>query len=99
MTWKRTSDGQVRAAKDLTVINKLGIHARPAALFVKTASRYAAEILVEKDGEMVNGKSIMGMMMLAAGPGCRIRVQATGADAYQALSDLESLVKRKFEEE
>jgi phosphocarrier protein len=99
MTGKRTSDSHLRAAKDLTVTNKLGIHARPAALFVKTASRFAAEIVVEKDGEMVNGKSIMGMMMLAAGPGCRIRVQATGPDAYQALSDLEGLVKRKFDEE
>jgi len=99
MTFKRTGDGQVRAAKDLTVINKLGIHARPAALFVKIASGYTSDIVVEKDGEMVNGKSIMGMMMLAAGPGCRIRVQATGPDAYQAVSDLESLVKRRFDEE
>jgi phosphocarrier protein len=86
-------------AKDLTVTNKLGIHARPAALFVKIASRYVCEILVEKDGEMVNGKSIMGLMMLAAGPGCRIKVQATGADASQALNELETLIKRKFDEE
>lgn len=99
MTTKRTADGHVRAAKDLTVLNKLGIHARPAALFVKTASRYTCDILVEKDGETVNGKSIMGMMMLAAGPGCRIRVQATGDDAGEALSELESLVKGKFDEE
>jgi len=99
VTWKRTYDGHVRAAKDLTILNKLGIHARPAALFVKTASRFVSDVLVEKDGEMVNGKSIMGVMMLAAGPGCRIKVQATGPDACQAVSELESLVKRKFDEE
>ena len=55
--------------RELVVINKLGIHARPAALFVKVANRFTCNILVEKDGEKINGKSIMGLMMLAAGPG------------------------------
>jgi phosphocarrier protein len=89
----------MRVARDLTVVNKLGIHARPAAMFVKIANRFDCDIFVEKDGELVNGKSIMGLMMLAAGPGCRIRVQADGDDAPQAISELESLVKRKFDEE
>ncbi len=84
--------------KELTIQNKLGIHARPAAMFVKTASRFAAEILVIKDGERINGKSIMGLMMLAAGPGCRIIIEATGADAGLAVDELEALVKRKFDE-
>jgi phosphocarrier protein HPr len=86
-------------ARDVTIVNKLGIHARPAAMFVKIASRFAAEIYVEKDGEQVNGKSIMGLMMLAAGPGSRIRVEARGTDAAQALDELEALVGRKFGED
>ena len=85
--------------KELTIINKLGIHARPAALFVKTTSRFACEIFVEKDGERVNGKSIMGLMMLAAGPGCKILVVANGSDAAQAVTDLEALLNRKFDED
>lgn len=97
---KPTSDSSAtRLIKDLTVQNKLGIHARPAAMFVKAASRYQCNVFVEKDGETVNGKSIMGLMMLAAGPGSKIRVQADGQDATQALTELESLVKRKFDED
>jgi phosphocarrier protein len=84
--------------KELTIQNKLGIHARPAAMFVKTASRFTAEILVIKDGERINGKSIMGLMMLAAGPGSRILIEATGSDASHAVSELEALIKRKFDE-
>ena len=85
--------------RDLVVSNKLGIHARPAAMFVKIANRFASDIFVEKDGETVNGKSIMGLMMLAAGPGSKIHVRANGADAGQALNELESLLKRKFDED
>ena len=85
--------------KELTVTNQLGIHARPASMFVKTANRYRSDVFVEKDGETVNGKSIMGMMMLAAGPGSKIRVRAEGHDATQAIHDLESLVRRKFDED
>ena len=85
--------------RELTIINKLGVHARPAALFVKTANRYECEISVEKDGEKVNGKSIMGLMMLAAGPGSRLTIHALGQDASQALAELETLIKRKFDEE
>jgi phosphocarrier protein len=86
--------------RELVVGNKLGIHARPAALFVKTANRFDCEIYVEKDGEKVNGKSIMGLMMLAAGPGSHLTVHADGSDAAKALGELETLVeKRKFDEE
>jgi phosphocarrier protein len=85
--------------RELTIINKLGIHARPAALFVKTANRFVSEILVEKDGEKINGKSIMGLMMLAAGPGSKLTLYVRGADAQQAIAELEALVRRKFDEE
>lgn len=85
--------------REMTVQNKLGVHARPAAMFVKIATRFDSEIYVEKDGEVVNGKSIMGMMMLAAGPGSKLQVRATGPDATQALNELETLLKRKFDED
>jgi phosphocarrier protein HPr len=85
--------------KDFHVQNKLGIHARPAAMFVKTANRFTCDIFVEKDGEKVNGKSIMGLMMLAAGPGSKVTVHANGHDASQALAELETLINRKFDEE
>jgi phosphocarrier protein HPr len=85
--------------RDFHVANKLGIHARPAAMFVKTANRFSCDIFVEKDGEKVNGKSIMGLMMLAAGPGSKLTVHAHGQDASQALSEIETLINRKFDEE
>jgi phosphocarrier protein HPr len=95
----KTVPGENLMIKEFLVLNKLGIHARPAALFVKTANRFACEIFVEKDGEKVNGKSIMGLMMLAAGPGSKLTVHATGPDAPKALVELENLIKRKFDEE
>jgi phosphocarrier protein HPr len=85
--------------KELVVTNQKGIHARPAALFVKTASRFECDVFVEKDGETINGKSIMGLMMLAAGPGSRITLQLKGEDGAQALVELEALLQRKFDEE
>jgi phosphocarrier protein HPr len=85
--------------KEITVVNKLGIHARPAATFVKTANRFASEIFVEKDGEKINGKSIMGLMMLALGPGSKLTLHVRGADAQAAIAELEALVQRKFDEE
>ncbi len=94
---KPSADHEI--TKELLVTNKLGIHARPAALFVKTANRFTSNIFVEKDGERVNGKSIMGLMMLAAGPGSRLNVTAEGSDAAGALVELEALVKRKFDED
>ncbi len=88
-----------KMTKHFVVTNKLGIHARPAALFVKTANRFNCDIFVEKDGEKVNGKSIMGLMMLAAGPGSTLVVHAAGHDASQALAEIETLINRKFDEE
>ena len=88
-----------RATKECRVINKLGTHARPAALFVKVAGKFQGEITVEKDGEAVNGKSIMGLMMLAAGCGSKIKVTAEGRDAEQAVREIEQLFLQKFNEE
>jgi len=85
--------------KEFLVGNKLGIHARPAAMFVKIANRFSCDIFVEKDGERVNGKSIMGLMMLAAGPGSKLLIQASGPDAPKALAEIEGLIERKFDEE
>ena len=85
--------------KDLTVSNKLGIHARPAAMFVKVANKFSCNIFVEKDGEKVNGKSIMGLMMLAAGPGSKLTIHAEGSDCSTAIVELEKLMARKFDEE
>ena len=85
-------------AIELTVSNKMGIHARPAAMIVRVANKYGADIIVEKDGEQVNGKSIMGLMMLAAGNGSRLRFVATGNDAEKMLKEMEALFERKFEE-
>jgi phosphocarrier protein HPr len=96
---KKVGDKELTASQDMVVLNKLGIHARPAAMFVKTANRFSCSVFVERDGERVNGKSIMGLMMLAAGPGTVIRVQAEGADAMQAVRELDNLLKRKFDEE
>ncbi|HOW67905.1 MAG TPA: HPr family phosphocarrier protein [Candidatus Paceibacterota bacterium] len=96
---KKIVDKDLAVTQDMVVQNKLGIHARPAAMFVKTANRFSCNVFVERDGEKVNGKSIMGLMMLAAGPGTHIKVRAEGADAHQALKELESLLQRKFDEE
>jgi phosphocarrier protein len=88
-----------KATKDLTIENRNGLHARPAALFVKTSSRFRSEVWVEKDGERVNGKSIMGLMMLAAGKGSILRVTAEGDDAATLMSELEQLIRTRFGEE
>lgn len=86
-------------SKELTIVNRLGMHARPAAMFVKAASRFKSEIWVEKDGDQINGKSIMGLMMLAAGPGSKLLVTAEGPDAAEAVAELEKIVAAKFNEE
>ncbi len=78
--------------KDLVVKNKLGLHARPAALFVQIANKYDAEISVKKGRQLVNGKSIMGIMMLAASKGSKICIIAKGDDAQEALEELQRLV-------
>ena len=85
--------------KEVTVVNRLGLHARPAAMFVRIASRHRAEIWVAKEGEEVNGKSIMGLMMLAAGQGSKLRIRCDGPDADKAMEELEQLIKAGFNEE
>jgi phosphocarrier protein len=95
----KTGSDENTVSKELVVLNKLGLHARPAAMFVRIANRFPCEITVEKDGEEVNGKSIMGLMMLAAGCGSHLKVTAAGDDAEQAVKEIEDLIKRKFDEE
>jgi phosphocarrier protein len=80
------------------IVNRAGMHARPAAEFVKLAGRFSSDIWVEKDGIEVNAKSIMGVLMLAAERGSRLRLSATGSDAEDALEALSDLVGRGFEE-
>jgi len=85
--------------KEVTIVNRLGLHARPAAMFVRIASRHRAEIWVSKEGEEVNGKSIMGLMMLAAGQGSKLRIRCDGPDADKAIEELEELIKKGFNED
>ena len=85
--------------RTVDIVNKLGLHARAAAKLVTTASKFAADVKVRKDGREVSGKSIMGVMMLAAAKGARITLVADGEDAQQALDELEALIARKFDEE
>jgi phosphocarrier protein len=80
------------------IVNKLGLHARAAVLFVKTAGGFAASIWVQKDGQRVNGKSIMGLLTLAAARGSSLAITAEGTDAEEAVSSLKTLVESKFGE-
>ena len=101
MFWPARSESPVSEAATRTVeiINKRGLHARASAKFVKTASGFESEVRVSKDGQTVDARSIMGLMMLAAGPGCCIDIEAEGADAEAAVQALEQLVSAKFDEE
>ncbi len=81
------------------IVNRLGLHARPAAHFVRLAARFAAEIYVTRDSMEVNGKSIMGVMMLAAEQGAEIEIRADGEDAEKAVEELVALVVRGFDED
>ena len=85
--------------RTVLVVNKLGLHARAAAKLVTLASKFAADVRVRKDGREISGKSIMGVMMLAAAKGSQLTLVAEGADAQQALDELEALIARKFDEE
>ncbi len=89
-----------KITQTLTVENKMGIHARPAAMIVRISNKYpSTDVYVEKDGEQVNGKSIMSLMMLAAGRGSEIKFVADGDDAETMLSEITELFARKFDEE
>jgi len=83
----------------VTIKNRAGMHARPAALLVQTANRFASDIYLEKDGEKINGKSIMGILTLAATYNSSIKIIADGSDEQQALQSICTLFENKFEEE
>lgn len=85
-------------SREATIANRLGLHARPAAEFVKLSSRFESEVYIARDDLEVNGKSIMGVLMLAAEHGSEIRIRADGEDAEDALQALADLVARGFEE-
>ncbi len=96
---RKSHEPEDKLEKEVTIVNRLGMHARPAAMFVRIASRFRAEVWVEKEGEEINGKSIMGLMMLAAGQGSKLRIRCEGADATEAMKELEALIAARFNEE
>jgi phosphocarrier protein HPr len=85
--------------REFELLNQFGLHARPAALFVKTACRFDADVVVEKDGASVSGKSIMGLMTLQASLGSKLRITAAGPGAVQVLGELAELIGKKFGED
>ncbi|MFL5297521.1 MAG: HPr family phosphocarrier protein [Phenylobacterium sp.] len=87
------------AVRTVEIVNKRGLHARASAKFVKLAAGFDAEVRVSKDGQTVDARSIMGLMMLAAGPGCSIDIEAEGAEAEAAVAALQDLVAGKFDED
>ena len=87
------------AGRTVEIVNKRGLHARASAKFVKLASGFDAEVRVSKDGHTVDARSIMGLMMLAAGPGCCIEIEAEGAEAAPAVEALAGLVAARFDED
>jgi phosphocarrier protein len=84
--------------QEFTIVNKMGMHARPAAQFVKRANRHQCDVWVEKDDEQVNGKSIMGLMMLAAGQGAKLLITTDGQDAEDAMKELGHLIQCGFDD-
>jgi phosphocarrier protein len=88
----------VKVVKKMEIKNKLGVHARAAALLVQTANRFSAQVTISKDGQTADGRSIMGVLMLAATQGSTIEVEAAGQDAEQAVKAIEKLVDKRFNE-
>ena len=88
-----------KAVRNLEIKNKLGLHARAAALLVQTINRFSAEVKISKDGQVVDGRSIMGVLTLAATRGSKIHVEAKGEDAEEAVRAVEKLVDKKFHED
>ena len=86
------------AVRTVEIVNKRGLHARASAKFVKVAASFDADVRVTKDGQTVDARSLMGLMMLAAGPGCHIDIEAEGLQAEDAVAALEALVAARFEE-
>jgi phosphocarrier protein HPr len=88
----------VKVVKKMEIRNKLGVHARAAALLVQTVNRFSAQVTISKDGQTADGRSIMGVLMLAATQGSTIEVEAAGQDAEQAVKAIEKLVDKRFNE-
>ena len=89
----------MKAARTVEIVNERGLHARASAKFVKLAGSFDAEVTVTRDGQTVDARSIMGLMMLAAGPGCHIEITAQGSEAQAAVEALAELVAGRFDEE
>lgn len=94
----RTASGVYQCLAEVTIVNKRGLHARASAAFVKCVEQFDAEVTVTKDGQSVNGSSIMGLMMLAAAPGSTVLVETDGPDAEPALEALITLIEKGFNE-
>jgi phosphocarrier protein len=88
-----------KAEKEIAIVNRLGLHARPAALFAQLANRFRADVWMEKDGTEVNGKSILGLMMLGASQGSKLRIRVEGPDAYEAMRKIERLIQSWLDED
>ena len=99
MSGTGSSDASEAIARDFLIVNQRGLHARASAKFVQLADSFRATISVERDGIKVGGTSIMGLMMLAASPGCSIRVTASGPEAGEAIAAIEQLIATRFGEE
>lgn len=95
---RKRNPSSSKLSKEFTVLNENGMHARPAGRLVRLTNRFRCEVWVEKDGQQVNGKSIMGLMMLTAYKGSVLKVTCDGEDAADALKEIEDLVARKFDE-
>ena len=85
-------DKNMEAKKDVLIKNKTGLHARPAAMFVQVANKFESDILIQKDDQEVNGKSIMGILMLAAEKGSKITIMARGKDSSEAVEELSKIL-------
>ena len=95
----KAKDGSVPSlSKKFVIKNKLGLHARPAAIFVETANRFESDIFVRKGEKRINGKSIMGLMMLAAGYGAKVTIEIEGHDAKEAMTQFERVFANNFNE-
>ena len=89
----------MEVSRNIEIVNKLGMHARAAAKFVKLASTFTSDIEIEKDSRRVNAKSIMGVMMLAASKGSTVTIHANGSDAANSIAALEKLINDRFDED
>ena len=95
---RRCAPGAEKVEKEVTIVNRHGLHARPAAMLVRVASRFRCDVWVAKDGKEINGQSILGLVMLAVGHGSTLRIRAEGPDATAAMREIEQLIQSGFDE-